>query len=509
MCMVIFIKSLGIKGKTPIPIQIINCKVDRPKYINIFRYKIMTTTGEKMVSRRLVGISRMAWVGIIVVVVVVAAIGYYYYTIMAVPPAPEKPYKGQHLYVLGYNSPWTITLADYIHEFEEETGAIVTYDHRCAWEMLCEQITLDVVSPGKADWDIWCITGDWRGPTFPYLYPMDEFIEDSEVCNETRLALDDFEPRVLKAGLFNGKTVWLAPHMNHFFLAYRTDLFEKYGIKPGPGSTSTWFEVIETAKKLTIDENGDGKIDIYGLVTGMAYADPVTFATFGIMQSFGAEVVSAKTFMPQANTPEMKEFLKFVCELYKVLPPESIGWGWAESAAFFQTGKAAMIWMLSELGSTVANPEKSLVWDKVAFMPAPEGPAGPGNVAGGEGWGINADSKVPELAYKWIEWVCNVDLQREIAIVNPDGASVCRSSILEDPEMIEKFPWYPPHQAAINVAWYAPCVLNWMQCVEVIANYYHKAILGEMSVDEALDACQEDLMTNVKPWEQAVPGTEI
>src|SRR5690625_3562425 len=52
----------------------------------------------------------------------------------------------------------------------------------------------------------------------------------------------------------------------HQGIWYRKDLFEEKGIE----IPRSWEELAEAAKKLTIDENGDGKIDVYGMVIPLA-----------------------------------------------------------------------------------------------------------------------------------------------------------------------------------------------------------------------------------------------
>ena len=474
-------------------------------------------TESEKVSRR----GYVKYVGGIVVVAVVAAAGYGIY--QATQPAPTTPspsptpsptptptptptpgkkYSGKTLRILSYAFPLPDVLSTLVPEFEQETGSKVVYEHRLGWEDVCLRIGLDIGTPGVGEYDAWVVSADFR-IAMEHAHPLTEFMENPSVVDKKRLAVDDYVPRVIKAGRFNGKQNWLGiPCV--WVMAYRTDLFEKYGVSL-PKNTD---ELLEVIKSLTIDENGDGKPEIYGYVTGHGYRDPITFSTFPWMRAYGAEVIDTQTFEVKANTPEMKDFLNFVVKLHKLMPPESIGWGWSESIAMFQIGKAAMMQMTSEFGNILEDKASSKFWDKIGYIAMVPGPAGPGNVMGGSGWCVNEDSENAELAYKFVEWANSEDVLRRVIAKSPESAGVPRVSILHDEEMKKNFKWYPAYEAALNVGWFTPMCRNWFNCGEKLGTFYHKAILGEMTVAKALETLQVEL-EKLKPWEQGIKGAEL
>ena len=58
-------------------------------------------------------------------------------------------------------------------------------------------------------------------------------------------------------------------------LFYNKKLFEKAGLQP----PKTWSEFVDTAKKLTKDTNGDGKIDQWGVaIEGASITESAHFA---------------------------------------------------------------------------------------------------------------------------------------------------------------------------------------------------------------------------------------
>jgi multiple sugar transport system substrate-binding protein len=70
---------------------------------------------------------------------------------------------------------------------------------------------------------------------------------------------------MLYAAKDESSKVWGIPHgLNPVALAYNKKIFKDAGIEP-PTDNWTYQDLLDTAKKLTKDTNGDGKTDIYGM----------------------------------------------------------------------------------------------------------------------------------------------------------------------------------------------------------------------------------------------------
>lgn len=147
-----------------------------------------------------------------------------------------------------------------------------------------------------------------------------------------------------KALIYSGGHVWqLADKLgNHLTLVYNKAL-----VKTPP---TTDKELIELGKKLTIDRNGDGRPDQYGLVWN--YTEPYFFVPF--LTGFNGWVVDS-TRKPTLNTPEMVKGLNFIKELrdvHKIIPNEA---DYNVADALFKEGRAGMIingdWSWSSYGN--------------------------------------------------------------------------------------------------------------------------------------------------------------
>lgn len=116
------------------------------------------------------------------------------------------------------------------------------------------------------------------------------------------------------------KKVFGLPWLGHTIqLVYNKDLFEKAGITEPP---KTWEELYDDAKKLTVDTNGDGKIDQYGIGLVGKQTYDITWMVNMFMTQSGAQLVKQNDkgeYEIALNSPEGKRALEF----YKKLVTET------------------------------------------------------------------------------------------------------------------------------------------------------------------------------------------
>lgn len=121
---------------------------------------------------------------------------------------------------------------------------------------------------------------------------------------------------------------------------YRPSYLREYVGTDAP--PKTWEEVLEYAEKLTVDEDGDGETDIYGigLVASKSLATQEFF--WSILTTYGGHVYDEDGNV-DFNTPETVEALKTYKKLWEYTPPEATGWIWGEAEMNFSAGKIAMM----------------------------------------------------------------------------------------------------------------------------------------------------------------------
>ena len=128
-------------------------------------------------------------------------------------------------------------------------------------------------------------------------------IEDYVNKGELEEIKKDLFEVFIKNCTIDGKIVSMPFNKSMPVLYYNKDMFERFNIKKLPES---WDEFIEICKKLTIDTNNDGKIDIYGTITRINLTDFLNFIMQndgGILSEDGKEILF--------NKSEAVEALKF------------------------------------------------------------------------------------------------------------------------------------------------------------------------------------------------------
>ena len=126
--------------------------------------------------------------------------------------------------------------------------------------------------------------------------------------------------------------VWMVGDVvgNHLMLIYNKDL-----VRYPPKNTN---ELIRLGKELTLDVNGNGKIDQYGLVWN--FTEPFFYVPW--LGGFG-EWLLTDTNAPNLNTKGNEKGFRFIKSLrdeHKIIPKEC---DYEIANAMFKTGRAAMI----------------------------------------------------------------------------------------------------------------------------------------------------------------------
>jgi len=145
----------------------------------------------------------------------------------------------------------------------------------------------------------------------------------------TRTWLDSINPKGLT--WYKGHLYQIADKLgNHLTLIYNKSLI---GTPP-----QTDESLIDLGKKLTLDKNGDGKTDQYGLVWN--YTEPFFFIPF--MTGFGGWIMddSGRPTLDNKGVIDGLRFIKQLRDVYKIIPPEA---DYNIADALFKDGKAAMI----------------------------------------------------------------------------------------------------------------------------------------------------------------------
>ncbi|MFE5318192.1 ABC transporter substrate-binding protein [Paenibacillus sp. NPDC056579] len=234
------------------------------------------------------------------------------------------------------NSIWEKPIKKVIEEFEKENPNIKVNLQLSPSTKLTETIEIKLASKAQ---DLDVISVDvplTMGYSLKgYLEPLDALIGAD--------AKQKWITSATEAGSYQGQLMAAPMNTSSVVLFYNKDLFQKAGIAFPSDQLEyrmTWENVVEVARKLSKDTNGDNQNDVYGFSfdqVGKAYQ------LISLGQSKNAKVLSDNglTATGYTNSPEMVSAFQFYSDLFnkeKISPKIKR----EEALDYFISGKVAM-----------------------------------------------------------------------------------------------------------------------------------------------------------------------
>jgi len=309
--------------------------------------------------------------------------------------------------------------------------------------------------------------------------PLDSYLAKSAV-----LSKDDIIPSLLNAFSFDGKAYGIPKDFNSLALMYNKDHFDIAGV-PYPNEKDTW-EDLENKLAKVVEAFG-------GEVEGIALAPD--FARFGaIAYATGWEpFVNGKTNLMD---PAFLEAFNWYTELKEKglgVMPADVGQGWNGGA--FAIEKVAVAfegaWILGFLRDEAPNLKYG-----ATLLPKNPKTGQPGNLIYTVAWGINANSKNKDAAFKVMEALTSPDAQQWIL---ERGLAIPSRKALADNPYFEKD---TPEAQANKIVFLGASAGNvkpfkfkeyggkWMDPINVALS---EVMSGQKTVEEALEIAQEQL----------------
>ncbi len=216
---------------------------------------------------------------------------------------------------------------------------------------------------------------------------------DSLVQKSPDVKLDDYYPEQRKYWIVDGKTYGIPRSMQVYLIYYNVDMFKDQGV-PFPKDNWTWQDFLDTAKKLTKDRNGDGKIDQWGYGDTQAAMVPTWFASNGATY-FNDNVTSST--LDTKNAVEVAQFYQALRGSNAVAPRAEVTADQGTDA-MFTSGKIGMF-MVGTWNLSFWQPKSVVPFEWNIAYP-PRGPSGSYGAAGFAG-GYCIPSNVKNLNETW------------------------------------------------------------------------------------------------------------
>lgn len=265
-------------------------------------------------------------------------------------------------------------------------------------------------------------------------------------------------------------------------LFYNKDIFDKAGL-PYPDSTWDWAKMVEVGKQLTADTSGDGIIDQFA--TSSAWW-PV------YLYMGGADVLTPDGSKCALNEPVAVEMLQKMADLAlveKIAPTRgdlATQGDWdmfiAGRLAFWPVGPWAVVPFQDSISS--------FDWD-VTDMP---GIINKATFLFGNAYAIPVDSKQQDAAWEFVKFATG---QPGSTIRQQGGYEISPVQSVAEGEFLKSLEGKPPANAqafmdATSYAHLPPSHPLWNQLHDVIWPELERAMLGEQTVQEAMDkACPQ------------------
>lgn len=227
--------------------------------------------------------------------------------------------------------------------------------------------------------------------------PLDGYLGSSTVFDES-----DFYPAALDAfrnPFLDGNGLGAIPqNVSSLVVYYNTEMFDAIGVDR-PAAGWTWDEFAAAASALTLDLDGDGRIDVHGL----AFEPSITrYAPF--IWGAGGEVYD-DLFVPtklMIDTPEARAGIQWLSRLGAAglnVTPSAAEARQLDDTRRFRSGHAAML-IQSRRVTSFLRQNSSISWD---VAPLPVGSA-PVNLLHSDGLAMYVGTKDKEAAWAFIEF---------------------------------------------------------------------------------------------------------
>ena len=315
------------------------------------------------------------------------------------------------------------------------------------------------------------------------IQPLDELLPDTY-----------FNQFVKNAVIKSDEKIWMIGDVvgNHLMLIYNKNL-----ISTPPQNTD---ELIKIGKKLTVDTNGDGKVDQYGLVWN--FTEPFFYVPW--LGGFG-EWLLTEDNTPNLNTEGNRkgfQFIKSLRDEHKIIPKEC---DYEIANAMFKTGRAAMIingdWSWGDYSGVVDF--------GIARMPkVSETGDWPSPLISAKGYSININTTGEKLSktLELLRYLTSSDVQLYFTShlsSQPSSIAALRSPIVKDNILLQK------SAEIIQVGRPMPIIPEMRAIWDALREQYQAVLGGTISPEVAARQAQENSLKQIAIMNEIIkPGIQ-
>jgi ABC-type glycerol-3-phosphate transport system substrate-binding protein len=370
-------------------------------------------------------------------------------------------------------SPSSTSIQSFIPEFEEKTGVKVNVSETPYGEAHQKQLLSYKQKAGA--YDIAQFDNSFLAPfcQAKAMTAIDNWVKDSDEYD-----INDFSKGQQDYGkCANGETFGLTLSTEPMIQWYRTDLYEKLGLKPA----TTWDEWYSNAKTVA-DSGASGQL--------IGFGPNVSWWWMTMVWSFGGELYD-ENLNPTVNSPEAIAAVDYMKKLLAVSPKGAITANGDEVTSKFLGENIGAMLNYSGYYGMALDPAINKNVGKFATAPMPKGASDITHLAG---WniGIPADAKNPDAAWAFLEFVLGKTNAK--AYLESGAAAIGRKSIISDASLLGKNPYLPQLEipASSRIERY-PQIAVWPEFEVAAIDAVTKVLTGKTASKAAMDALNTKL----------------
>ena len=316
--------------------------------------------------------------------------------------------------------------AKHLSDFKSATGVKVAITE-VPFASMREKLTAELVAQ-SADYDVVSVMDAWVPSMTGYLAPLNQHVKAVGIDPQR------YPTPFLNAGQVRGQLYGLPVRTHVQVLFYRKDVFDRLGLQP----PKTWDEVVEVGKTI------QAKTELAGIALPYAKNSGQNLQLwYNFLWGRGADVFGDK-LAPAFNSPAglqaTQDYVDLVLK-HKITPVGCAGFTEQDGVQSMVQGHSAMLpawwWVLSQFSGTSV----AVGADQVGFVTLPTY-AGRPTTTFTNTWifGLNRQSKVPEAAAAYLDWVTRPELEQDV-LLDPASTDVVASqwSNIRDPKVNERW----------------------------------------------------------------------
>ncbi len=320
---------------------------------------------------------------------------------------PGKPYDGKQVNIILPNAGQYRAQAKRLGQFSELTGIKPNFIYN-PYSTLLDKITTEAVSGGST-YDVITYQDSWGASLVPYMDPLDELVK------RDGFDLGSYPKVYVESGIYDGKFYGLPLRAHPQMLYYRKDLLGKAGQQPPK----------TLAEMVTVGRAVQEKTGIAGVAMdyGKGGTGQNLFLWLNYLWGNGSDIFGAdgKVRFNDAAGIKATEMYTGLLTTDKVANPGSVQFNESDMTNSMAQGTSAMIMQWWWAYPVLTSGRSTLNADQVGFTTMPSlDPAHPASVTTSMPFSLSKLSKNKEAAWEYMKWMCNPDLELEIALDKSD-----------------------------------------------------------------------------------------